>query len=720
MPSDALSRPGRLRALRETALLDSPPEAAFDRLTRLASMMLGVPVSLVSLIDADRQFFKSAHGLPEPWASRRETPLSHSFCQHVVAQEAPLIVEDARLEPLLRDNEAIDDIGVIAYAGFPIMSSDGEVIGSLCAIDDKPRYWSATDLEMLRELAGLAHTELALRAALRETDAEARHAERAMAERTAVIESSSDGIYTVDVHGRCTLVNEAAAILLGYSSDEMHGANMHELVHHHHADGTAFPEAECPLYRAFREAATIRVDGTVFWRKDGASFPAECTSSPLFLDGQIAGAVVSFRDVSERIAASAALRETAEAMRLLADAGAILASSLEYETTLQSVARLALPLLGDACLVDLQPGDGTHQTLCAHVDPERERAFCAAPIASALAAFARVGERDDDARAADRIVDVQRARATAGDLDAASLDQLTEYGIGTLVGVPLRGRRGLLGTLAFMAEQRRYTAADVRLIEELAARAASVVENALLYREAQRATRARDEMLAVVSHDLRNPVHTISMAASLLIEFPELDQSTMQAQLGVIRRSAARANRLIQDLLDVTRIEHGELPLDRHWVHAAEVIAEAAQMVSAQALERNIAIAVTAPPSELAVDADRHRLLQVLDNLLGNALKFTPSGGSIALEVSAVKDGAQFVVRDTGPGVLPEEQANLFRRFWQARRTDRRGVGLGLSIVKGIVDAHGGRIDVESDGRSGTTFQFTIPDRAATSSETAP
>ena len=152
-------------------------------------------------MDADRQFFKSSRGLPEPWASRRETPLSHSFCQHVVLRAAPLVVEDARLDPLVSENGAIEDLGVIAYAGYPITSADGEVLGSLCAIDDKPRAWSAAELDVLRELASLAHTELELRAALRDADAAATAAERASAERAAVIESSSDGIYTVDLAG---------------------------------------------------------------------------------------------------------------------------------------------------------------------------------------------------------------------------------------------------------------------------------------------------------------------------------------------------------------------------------------------------------------------------------------------------------------------------------------------------------------------------------------
>ena len=133
--SDAVSDPHRLRALESAALLDTPAEMVFDRLTHLASRTLGVPVALVSLVTPDRQFFKSQSGLPSPYSERRETPLSHSFCQYVVAHDAPLVVRDARRDPDLADNLAIDDLGVIAYAGFPLHDPDGVPVGSLCAID---------------------------------------------------------------------------------------------------------------------------------------------------------------------------------------------------------------------------------------------------------------------------------------------------------------------------------------------------------------------------------------------------------------------------------------------------------------------------------------------------------------------------------------------------------------------------------------------------------
>ena len=153
----------RLDALRRTSLLDTPPEMAFDRLTRLATRVLHVPVALVSLVDEDRQFFKSHSGLPEPYASLRQTPLTHSFCKHAVASGEPFIVSDSRKNPLVRDNPAVSELGVVAYAGIPLTTSDGLTLGAFCVIDASPREWSDEEIEILRSLAASVMTEIGTR-----------------------------------------------------------------------------------------------------------------------------------------------------------------------------------------------------------------------------------------------------------------------------------------------------------------------------------------------------------------------------------------------------------------------------------------------------------------------------------------------------------------------------------------------------------------------------
>ncbi len=682
----ALDEPARLSALQRSALLDTPVEERFDRITRLASAVLGVPVTLVSLVDDHRQFFKSQHGLPEPWASKRETPLSHSFCQHVVSQAAPLIVPDAREHPLLRDNLAIGEMGIVAYAGIPIQSSDGQVLGSFCAIDTKPHEWTELEVDTLRQLGELLRTELQLRGALWDADRAAREAAVAASERAAVISSSTDGIYTVDTDGLCTLVNPAASQILGFAPSEVLGRNMHELVHAHYPDGTPFPEAECPLFHAFREGRSTRMPDTVLWRRDGTSVPADCTSSPLLIDGAVAGAVVTFRDVTNQ-------RRTAHAIQLLADAGEMLASSLEHELTVGAAMRMALPLLGEACVVDLRDEASPYKTICRHVDKSQEPLLC------------------------ELFADAGSAHHMPVDGDVGVIEPapayLAELGMVNMVTAPLRGQQGRIGTLLFASGKRNYDVSDLWLVEEIARRVSSAVENATLYRAAQAATKARDEMLAVVSHDLRNPVHTIQMASSLLLELleaqPTVDPALLAQQIGAIRRSALRADRLIRDLMDVTRAERGRLDIERKPVIVRDLLRDASQIIASQATQHGVAVNVQPVDESVRVTGDRDRLLQALDNLLSNAVKFTPSGGLVTLSASADEQDVCFVVQDTGAGMTTEQQANVFTQFWQARRGDRRGVGLGLTIVKGIVDAHEGTITVESEADHGSVFRIRMP-----------
>jgi GAF domain-containing protein len=160
--SAAVQDPARLAAVRRTGLLDSAADPSFDRHARLAAEVLNAPVALVSLIDADRQFFKSGIGVGEPWASARESPLSHSFCQHAVAQREPLVIDDAREHPVLKDNPAITDMGAIAYAGIPLIDADDQALGTLCVIDHRPRRWSKHQVELLSDLAASVVSEITL------------------------------------------------------------------------------------------------------------------------------------------------------------------------------------------------------------------------------------------------------------------------------------------------------------------------------------------------------------------------------------------------------------------------------------------------------------------------------------------------------------------------------------------------------------------------------
>lgn len=225
---------------------------------------------------------------------------------------------------------------------------------------------------------------------------------------------------------------------------------------------------------------------------------------------------------------------------------------------------------------------------------------------------------------------------------------------------------------------------------------------------AEAASRAREEMLAIVAHDLRNPLNVVMMTTQIFTDTEPSGEKRGQL-LGVMRRAAHQMNRLIEDLLEVVRQESGKMALDVQDVPVADLIAQTAEMFQTAAGEKGIALRVEEPPADLAVRGDSERIMQVIGNLVGNALKFVPRGGSVIVKSEGRGTEAVFTVTDSGPGIARDDLDRLFDKFWQRRRSDKRGVGLGLTIARGIVEAHGGRLWAESRPGIGSTFYFTLP-----------
>jgi signal transduction histidine kinase len=279
--------------------------------------------------------------------------------------------------------------------------------------------------------------------------------------------------------------------------------------------------------------------------------------------------------------------------------------------------------------------------------------------------------------------------------------------------IPLRvGDRRIGGITLVSAESGRvFGEDDLALARELADRAALAVENARLFAQAQAATRERDEMLAVVAHDLRNPLSTVSLGAELLLDTTPDDgtRAFERRHLATVKRSAERMNRLIQDLLDVTRVAGGKLVLAPQDESLAQLFGEAAAMLRPLAEARGIDLRARGTDQLPRLCVDGARVIQVISNLVGNALKFTPEGGTVTLGCDWVPGELHVSVTDTGAGISAEQLPHVFGRFWQGDSADTRGLGLGLTIARGIVEAHGGRIWVESRLGEGSTFHFTLP-----------
>lgn len=399
---EVLTNPQRLRQLRATGLLDAPTEEAFDRLTRLAGKLLRAPLSTVTLVDDDRQFYMSCTGFPEPLATLRETPLEFSFCRHTVVLGKPLIIPDVRDHPLVGDNPAIGEFGVTAYAGIPLLSADGHALGTLCVMDFEIRNWTADEVSSLTDLAAAVSTEIELR---------------------------------MDIQER------------------------------------------------------VRVEG-----------------------------------------------------------------------------------------------------------------------------------------------------------------------------------------------------------------------------ELQHALRLRDEVLGVVSHDLRNPVHTVTLTSGMLLELlgPGAEQAVTRQHLEIIRRAARQMDTLIRDLLDAASIGSGRLSVQLERQDADTLLEAAADVLRPIIEEAGLQLDVAVVPGGAAVLADPDRIVQLLSNLVGNAVRFTEPGGTIRIGAEPARGGVEFSVGDSGAGIPEDELTHIFERFWRAERADHGGAGLGLAISKGIVEAHNGELRVESRVGEGSTFYFTL------------
>ena len=406
-----------------------------------------------------------------------------------------------------------------------------------------------------------------------------------------------------------------------------------------------------------------------------------------------------------------------DTQRFLAVAGARLADSLDYRTTLQHVADMATPLLADWCVTYVVDGATIHRVAAAHADPrQRETVRALGEDRVDLTPghpVRRVLETGESLLSPE----VSHSLLEQAAEDEAHLQALERLGMTSLIITPLVARGRTLGAIAFVASNsgRRFGEDDLVLAEELASRVALAVDNARLYEaqqvaleRAEEAVRSRDEVLGIVAHDLRNPLSSVRMAAYLLLE-TELPENRREEFLRSIVSNTERIDRQIEDLLEVARLEGGGLRIEseRHRPHA--LVLDALETLGSAAAAKEVEIEVQAGDGLPQVMADPDRIRQVFVNLCGNALKLTPAGGRIRISAAEIGPFVRFSVADSGPGMREEDIPHLFDRFWQSRPHRKGGAGLGLSIARGIVEAHGGEIHAENGPEGGALFHFTIP-----------
>lgn len=517
-----------------------------------------------------------------------------------------------------------------------------------------------------------------------------------------IVMISADAIICVDESQKIIFFNEGAESIFGYRAGEIIGEPLEILI------PARFRSTHGMHVRKFGESAVhARRMGErrqiLGLRKSGQEFPAEAAISHLGPKGQQTYSVV-LRDVTDR-------RRAHETQRFLAEAGEVLATSLGPDDTLRNVTRLAVPRLADACLVNVYHGGGFHDAAVAHIDPVREAEL-----------ERKRSEHPIDPAGSHPVAEVirnQQMVTWSPDSDPDSvreraLPELDDIFVGSpeaAIIMPLSARGQLIGVMGLYREKGFYDENDVFLAKELGRRAALAIDNARLHDLIHVGIRARDDMIGIVSHDLRNPVNAVRMLTTVMLdrEREEPLPSEMVEYADVIRQAADQMDSLIRDLLDVTKIEAGRLAVDAKPENTEDLLSDTLRTLAPVVSDKSLTLRLTAPDDLPDVVADRERFRQAVSNLIGNAVKFSPPGGEILVRVALLDSELVFSVSDKGQGMNPEQLSHAFDRFWQSSRTDRQGAGLGLAITKGIIDAHGGRIWAESSPGAGSTFYFTLP-----------
>jgi PAS domain S-box-containing protein len=512
------------------------------------------------------------------------------------------------------------------------------------------------------------------------------------------IDEAPIGMALVALDGRLMRVNRALCEIVGYRADELTDLTFQAITHPD--DLHAGLALEGQLYRGTipryqKETRYVRKDGQIVDARLSGSIVRGRAGEPLYYIAQV-------EDITEQ-------KRIEQEQKFLAELGPVLATTLDYEETLSRLTQIAVRDLADLCIIDLVDDDGE---LRRHRVVSRDKTQ--ASLCEMLQRMPPDRPQFDFVRSAletTRAVLMPRplTEPIAEAFDAAPHAPLGVIALHSGMAFPLEAHGKVPGVLTLLSSTpaRVYGQEDMRVGQELAQRAALAIENARLYRSAQNAIQMRDEVLGIVVHDLRNPLATIVLEAGLLLRarMPEPERRAADA----IHRAASRMKRLIQDLLDVTRIEAGRLAIELDGLSAAEVVAGAVEMQRPLASSSSLELDLQLEPDLPTVWADRDRLFQVLENLIGNAIKFSEPGGRIVIGAAPLDDDVLFWVRDTGAGIAAENLSRVFDRFWQTREARHGGAGLGLPIVKGIIEAHRGRVWVESTLGHGSTFFFTLP-----------
>ncbi len=516
-----------------------------------------------------------------------------------------------------------------------------------------------------------------------------------------IVEIASDAVICMDAFQRITFFNTGAEAIFGWTSDEIIGQRIEMLIPERYRSNHARQVAEFgrSKVKARRMGERREIAGV---RKSGEEFPAEAAISQVHHGDDVIYAVV-LRDVTIR-------KRFEQRQQFLAEAGEKLASSFGSSETLTQVGRLAVPVIADGCILENRVGNGFLAGAAAHVDPGIEEILDEIgmagprippkghPLTEILEKPAPVLLQSN---AASRLLEAST--------NPAYLKAMKAMSPRSALFLPLVAREQLIGVLTLFRTKGTFDGDDLGFAEDLARLTALALDNARLHDTIRASLRARDEMVGVVSHDLRNPVAAVKMLSRTLLRAPENDRTQARESIELISQAAEQMDALIRDLLDVNRLDAGKLVISPVSVDPSALLTDSLQTLRPLVDEKGIGLDLQIETILPKVMADPERIQQTLSNLVGNAMKFSPTGSKIVVIARSDRDRVIISVVDKGKGIAPDHLPRVFDRYWQSSRTDRQGAGLGLAISKGIIEAHGGRIWIESKPSEGTTASFSLP-----------
>ncbi|HEY6003291.1 MAG TPA: ATP-binding protein [Anaeromyxobacter sp.] len=534
-----------------------------------------------------------------------------------------------------------------------------------------------------------------------------------------VIETVGALVVVLDRETKIVRWNAACEAATGYPRHEVLGRPLGFLLLPDERDGVA-----AMFQRLLTNEAACHCENHWLTRRGDRRLIAWSNTRLVDERGEIAGVVATGIDITDRTRAEDALRRQATRLEALAEASRVFASGLDYKSTLETVARRLSELIGDGALIRVISPDGEWLLPVAIYHPVPERAALRRRV------IAVAPQRTTEGLTSRVIASGRILRIPHLSIDVIHSEMKPEYwpyleGVTSLMMAPLKHRRQVIGHISLMRDAGgpAYTHEDETLLEDLAHRASQALENARLYSEAQAAVAARDEFLSIASHELRTPLTALRLAlenmrrVSTRGDGEKLPPQYVERVLATAERQGQRLEKLVTALLDVSRIQMGRLELDVDEVDLGTVVAEVAAQFEDEAAQTGSTLRVHG--ESVHGYWDRLRISQVVTNLLANAVKYG-GGNPVEIEYGPRDDRALLVVRDHGIGIDPVDQPQIFERFERAVSSrNYGGLGLGLYIVKRIVEAHGGTVRVESTPGAGATFFVDLPQRPAVSMRAA-